>query len=624
MADPYAGEKLDCDIVMKGGITSGVVYPGAAARLAMEYRFRSIGGTSAGAIAAAIVAAAEHRRRQGLTDGFVTVNELADELAGPEGGDPLLLKLFQPDEQTRPLFNTMMAFMVNPKTGILGAIDAFPRFPMIAGLIAAVSVVLQLVGAAATGTMVAGLLAALIVLVAGLVADVVRAALALPANGFGLCTLGPQSVGSGPALTAWLHRQIQTIAGRDEHGPVLTFADLWGVTETEPKARHLDLLARSRNAELRQVDLQMMTTDLTHGRPWRLPAPYQRYRGDRLEYGGELLFRPDELRDFFPANVVEYMERCGKPISAGRAQHLPDGGKDFRRFPIGPDLPVLVATRMSLSFPGLIAAVPLWNLDYVAKDDVRRERVLFSDGGITSNFPVHFFDAPLPKRPTFGLHLTTFPDGVEPPEGIGNQHLAVVPPVDPAVPAPEEPRAITSLLQFVVAVKDAMQNWRDNTQARQPGFRDRMVHIQLGTGEGGMTLTMKREKVRELSARGAAAADVLIDLFAVPSAAADTRWNRHRFVRFRIATAVTEEYLASFSKAYEALPTDGISMRYLERVDLARPKGEGPYCYKSKPQLRRAQNAAHAYNRPLPDAPPQQLSNGAPRPSSTLRTLPPT
>jgi predicted acylesterase/phospholipase RssA len=624
MVDRYAGEKLDCDIVMKGGITSGVVYPGAAARLAVEYRFRSIGGTSAGAIAAAIVAAAEHRRRRGSTEGFATVGRLGDELAGPDGGEPLLLRLFQPDAGTRRLFDSMMNLMKHPKAGVLWLLTAFPLFPAIAGLITAVCAVLRIAGEVRTGTMIAGILAALVLLVAGLVADVLRAVLDLPANGFGLCTLGPDSVGSEPALTEWLHRQIQTLAGRPVDGPVLTFADLWGVTETEPKARHVALLDRSRNPELREVDLQMMTTDLTHGRPWRLPAPYQRHRGDRLEFGGELLFRPDELKRFFPTEVVHHMENCGKPISPGRAQHLPDGGRDYRRFPIGPDLPILVATRMSLSFPGLISAIPLWNLDYADKDDVKRERILFSDGGITSNFPVHFFDAPLPKRPTFGLHLTTFPKGVEPPEGIDAQHLAVVPPADPAVRAPEEPRGIASLPEFLTAIKDAMQNWRDNTQTRQPGFRDRMVHIQLGKGEGGMTLTMKRQKVRELSARGSAAADVLIDLFAEQRATADTRWNQHRFVRFRIATAVVEDHLASFSGAYEEVPTDGISMRYLDRVDLARPKGDGPYCFRSKVQLRRAQNAAHAYRRPLPDEASQQLSNGAPRPPSILRTLPPT
>lgn len=49
---------LECDIVMKGGITSGVIYPRAVCRLAKTYRLRSVGGSSAGAIAAAGAAAA--------------------------------------------------------------------------------------------------------------------------------------------------------------------------------------------------------------------------------------------------------------------------------------------------------------------------------------------------------------------------------------------------------------------------------------------------------------------------------------------------------------------------------------------------------------------------------------
>nr|WDS96478.1 hypothetical protein VW1_00050 [Enterobacter sp.] len=39
----------ECDLVMKGGITSGVVYPLAIVEIAKAFRLRSIGGTSAGA-----------------------------------------------------------------------------------------------------------------------------------------------------------------------------------------------------------------------------------------------------------------------------------------------------------------------------------------------------------------------------------------------------------------------------------------------------------------------------------------------------------------------------------------------------------------------------------------------
>ncbi len=66
----------ECDLIMKGGITSGIVYPPLVIKLSRKYRFRNVGGTSAGAIAAAVTAAAEHGRRfGGLGMGTVTLNE---------------------------------------------------------------------------------------------------------------------------------------------------------------------------------------------------------------------------------------------------------------------------------------------------------------------------------------------------------------------------------------------------------------------------------------------------------------------------------------------------------------------------------------------------------------------
>jgi predicted patatin/cPLA2 family phospholipase len=50
---------------MRGGVTSGIIYPPAILKLAIHYRFRNIGGTSAGAIAAAATAAAEYGRAKG-------------------------------------------------------------------------------------------------------------------------------------------------------------------------------------------------------------------------------------------------------------------------------------------------------------------------------------------------------------------------------------------------------------------------------------------------------------------------------------------------------------------------------------------------------------------------------
>ena len=89
-----------CDLVMKGGITSGIVYPLAIVDLCKHYRFHSIGGTSAGAIAAAATAAAEYRRRAGCMKGFQRLaglpQELCETVKGPVGH---VLGWFLPERQ---------------------------------------------------------------------------------------------------------------------------------------------------------------------------------------------------------------------------------------------------------------------------------------------------------------------------------------------------------------------------------------------------------------------------------------------------------------------------------------------------------------------------------------------
>jgi len=63
-----AAIKLQCDLVMRGGIASGLVYPRAIAKLAETYDFRSIGGTSVGAIAA--TGTSQQNRARPLSNAF--------------------------------------------------------------------------------------------------------------------------------------------------------------------------------------------------------------------------------------------------------------------------------------------------------------------------------------------------------------------------------------------------------------------------------------------------------------------------------------------------------------------------------------------------------------------------
>ena len=99
----FATPSGECDLIMKGGVTSGLVYPYAILEMARVYRFRSIGGTSAGAIASAFAAAAEYSRSiRNDPDGFLRMQAHCEQLPR------LLAGLFQP----APQFATVMAFLL--------------------------------------------------------------------------------------------------------------------------------------------------------------------------------------------------------------------------------------------------------------------------------------------------------------------------------------------------------------------------------------------------------------------------------------------------------------------------------------------------------------------------------
>ena len=94
----FAVPGKDCDIVMKGGITSGVGYPYAILEIARAYRFRSIGGTSAGAVAAAFAAAAEYSRVvRGDPSGFLRLQDRCSRIPH------ILIDLLQPERRFRGL-----------------------------------------------------------------------------------------------------------------------------------------------------------------------------------------------------------------------------------------------------------------------------------------------------------------------------------------------------------------------------------------------------------------------------------------------------------------------------------------------------------------------------------------
>ncbi|MGP9819022.1 hypothetical protein ACTZWW_03315 [Salinarimonas sp. NSM] len=492
-----------CDVIMKGGVTSGVVYPRAVLSLARTYRFRSIGGTSVGAIAAAITAAAELNRQGG---GFDVVARLPDDLAAR------LPQLFQPAPEARSLFAIVRYGLIERRLGraAWALLVHHGQFVLVGAMIA---FVLGLFSTAIGGSLFAILFALLVfvLLTVGLGAWSVIAGAAgvLRENVWGLCPGPTQPDAEGVGLADWLAETIEAAAGRETPDDPevlrvpLTFGDL---AANGPPDAPEDAPGR--------ITLAMMTTNLAMRRPHRLP---DLARTGPDEAFSALYFDEGEFRKVMPGWIVDWMTR-GPVAARGPREGL-------WRLPGPDDLPVALAARMSLSFPILISAVPLHAPD--RSGTIRR--VLFSDGGLSSNFPIHFFDALLPRRPTFGIALEPFGTLHTKPRVL----LPTRPDPDPwrSYLEPQGPIA------FLSAALDATQEWQDRLQTALPGYRERVADVYLKEDEGGFNLAMPQEMIDDLAGLGAEAGALLA------SDAFD--FEDHRWRRFLVAYARLEETLAT-------------------------------------------------------------------------------
>lgn len=559
-----ATPKRECDIVMKGGITSGVIYPRAVCELAKTYRLRSVGGSSAGAIAAAGAAAAELGRTAG---GFEQLQTLPNDItAASPAGDSVLFRLFQPSKRTYPLYRAFTAGMGKPNKKLRTAVALLTGFWgwALAGAVPGILVIVlcaQGNGPAQIVGILAGLALTLIGVVGGVAVGAVKMLGGVSATGYGLCTGMPGAGGKGAAaLTPWLYERFQSMAGR-AGAEVLTFGDLAN----------------------RDIELRTTTTNLTRRQPMAMPWTTQEY-----------FFEPAEMRELFPEVVVEWMMEH-PPIAGSDGTSLSDNEirkRDLLRaqagskrpWPAKDDVPVVVATRMSLSFPILITAVSLYAVNYSleANRDARDaadawlaanpdrpaaegaavvtgrsfEPNWFSDGGICANLPVHFFDAPVPTRPTFAVDLSLFPpDRTKSPTESENCYLPIPNQAGLLRPWVTLPTSgIGALGSFLSQIVDTARGWVDAAQLVLPGYRDRVVTIYHDQDEGGMNLAMPAAIVSSLANRGEAAAYLLVEKFAgtLPGKEQGWGWNNQRWIRLRTATAGLNAWLARFQHNFSA------------------------------------------------------------------------
>jgi predicted acylesterase/phospholipase RssA len=547
----------ECDVVMKGGITSGVVYPKALSEIGAAYRLRCVGGASAGAIGAAAGAAAEFGRDSG---GFDRLRKVPDGLS-----DGRLAALFQPQPSTRPLLRLLLAATGNDgasktRTGprrvaaIFSAVfAAFPIASLIGLLIGPALVVCVFILPAWAGVALGTLVALLLALAGWAVAVLIRLAVKLtvdtPANLFGICRgLGADE--SQPGFTDWLAAHLDDLAGLPAESRPLRFGHLWTGRPEVAAVKPAD----------RAVDLRMISTCLNQGRPYELPAQARLF-----------FYDPQTWRTLFPAHVMEALMQAPAPQpepgdeeawrleDRAAAAHSPA----LQRLPDPQHLPVIVATRMSLSFPLLISAIPLWTIDRRRSENGPVfAKLWFTDGGLCSNFPVHLFDSALASRPTFAINLGRFSDGQTPsPDQTKNVEYArtnssgLLPPYQ-AIPE----RGFGAVAGFAGAALDTARGWGDSTQLHQPGFRDRIVRVLQTKSEGGMNLHMDTGAIQALASRGQAAGRVMVDQFTLPryppSAPTATGWDNHRWVRYRALLSAMPAWLASYSRGRAALNID--------------------------------------------------------------------
>lgn len=537
-----------CDLVMKGGITSGIVYPRAIGRLSRHYHFKSIGGTSAGAIAAAITAAAEFQRRQtGSRGGFELLETLPDLLKQDVApGRSKLLSLFHPQPGTRRLFTVLITAL---NSG--GTLERVARIAL--GFLMAYwpATLLSLLLAAFVSYAGQGALAAVLTLLVAMVATIglwvwLDLSRHVVANGFGLCS-GLSEDAKEPALTPWLHDLIQRAAGRTTDEDPLTFGDLWHAKGFPPA-----WLPEADPSKVRSIDLQMFSTNLSHGRPYVFPLPEDGPAQTRFRSRERLFFKRDDIAALMPSGVVEWMWTHSKPylLEPGREHKEPPTaeGAELHELPASADLPVLLAARMSLSFPLLFSAVPLYAIDYDPPSHRHFARCWFSDGGISSNFPMHLFDGLVPMWPTFGISLEPKiegrPDVYLPQryaEGYGERWSRFGDDLKPA----------SRLGGFLGAIIATMQNWNDNTLARMPGVRDRVARLRLDAKEGGMNLNMEEQLIEAIAKRGDEASQELIARFAKTGADGSEAlgWDEHRFVRLSVLLKMIDARAPSVARA---------------------------------------------------------------------------
>jgi predicted acylesterase/phospholipase RssA len=642
-----------CDLVLTGGVASGVVYPWAIIELARHYHFRSIGGTSVGAVAAALAAASEYGRRKIKPYPFEVLRRVPEELArNDEHGNTKMLRLFQPNESGKRLFSVFVYSLkvASAKRGelalptlknrfkslverirgrselsakpakesadnaesktdpfnaeSLGSATGFMKITYFAARLfirdvlyrtfknkwVQIALLVDFLALFASHSVfssswlangfawLATFVFAVVVCVmlvrslAAAVLDDVRDGFV--ANSYGACSGLSQELNSAgkkeQGFTEWMHEGIQRSAGFGVNDRPLTFLDLWyvplptGQSTSSMPADPEKILA----AAERSIDLQVFVSNLTLGVPLKFPL---------VDASLRLFYDPEEWNKFFPVSVIDFLVKVSAPYRPANASDPPVAcfERDSHGNPVHDEcakrllelptsrLPIVVAARLSMSFPILFSAIPVYAIDFEQKRVLRvLRKCILSDGGICSNFPIHLFDSPIPAWPTFGLYLDRSIDAyAETTARLPEIHTDGRSPIwNRFMPEVERSVAQSSQLDSWAALRSfgglflgvvlTAKDWGDRVNLLMPQTRNRVVRLPLKSGEGQLNIAMSRETILQMAHKyGTQGGKLLVESFTSKGEGPTKAWKEHLYVRTNILVSSLRKFVDGTSSS---------------------------------------------------------------------------
>jgi hypothetical protein len=298
----------------------------------------------------------------------------------------------------------------------------------------------------------------------------------------------------------------------------------------------------------------------------------------------------------------------------------------------------------------LLSAVPFYTLSasaFNARNSIRVfdpkehfQKNWFSDGGICSNFPIEFFDAWLPSRPTFGINLTSMPTDATtsviaaplPGQQSVNTTDDVYLPraedrLDPQWNDIDGNSSVPKLVTFLTQIFGTAQNYRDNLQSNLPSYRERIVQIRLDEQEGGLKFTMPTDIIDRMVNKGQKAGNILCptDADRADPEKLQTKFNfeHHWWVRFLVVMAQLEQNVENLQEVFD----DPAFQKLLDK-QLA-SKGAPPsypywrdenWCKEAKDRITELRTLIDCWkNAPQPGGSREFFRTNAPLPDPVLR-----